>query len=103
MLDVFVDVVCVESLLDDPPPPPPPAATTAMKAMSTTISNPKLIVWGAAISAKSLASGSTRAILTTVRTAIARIRDRAPDAAAHLDQAVRTGTRCSYHPPNRPA
>ena len=55
---------------------------------------------------RQLGSESERARLNVtraIRTAIARIRDRAPDAAAHLDQAVRTGTRCSYHPPNRPA
>ena len=52
-----------------------------------------------------LGSDSERARLNVtraIRTAISRIRDRAPDAAAHLDQAVRTGTRCSYSPPNRP-
>ena len=42
-------------------------------------------------------------VTRAIRTAITRIRDRAPDAAAHLDQAVRTGTRCSYNSPNRPA
>jgi hypothetical protein len=55
---------------------------------------------------RQLGSESERARLNVtraIRTAIARIRDRAPDAAAHLDQAVRTGTRCSYRPPNRPA
>jgi hypothetical protein len=55
---------------------------------------------------RQLGSESERARLNVtraIRTAIARIRDRAPDAAAHLDQAVRTGTRCSYHPPSRPA
>jgi predicted ATPase len=55
---------------------------------------------------RQLGSESERARLNVtraIRTAIARIRDRAPDAAAHLDQAVRTGTRCSYHPPNRSA
>jgi AAA ATPase domain len=54
---------------------------------------------------RQLGSESERARLNVtraIRTAIARIRDRAPDAAARLDQAVRTGTRCSYHPPNRP-
>ena len=40
-------------------------------------------------------------VTRAIRTAISRIRDRAPDAAAHLDQAVRTGTRCSYSPPNQ--
>jgi hypothetical protein len=38
-------------------------------------------------------------VTRAIRSAIARIRDRAPAAAAHLDQAVRTGTRCSYSPP----
>jgi hypothetical protein len=38
-----------------------------------------------------------------IRNAISRIRDRAPEAAAHLDQAIRTGTRCSYSPPSRPS
>ena len=37
-----------------------------------------------------------------VDVAVEMIRDRAPDAAAHLDQAVRTGARCSYSPPNGP-
>src|SRR5690242_9132662 len=41
-------------------------------------------------------------VTRAIRSAIARIRDRAPAAAAHLDQAVRTGTRCSYFPPNHP-
>ena len=52
-----------------------------------------------------LGSESERArinVTRAIRTAIARIRDRAPAAAAHLDQAVRTGTRCCYSPPNRP-
>jgi hypothetical protein len=40
-------------------------------------------------------------VTRAIRSAIARIRDRAPAAAAHLDQAVRTGTRCSYSPPGR--
>ena len=51
-----------------------------------------------------LGSESERArinVTRAIRSAIARIRDRAPDAAAHLDQAVRTGTRCSYSLPNR--
>jgi hypothetical protein len=55
---------------------------------------------------RQLGSESERARLNVtraIRSAIARIRDRAPDAAAHLDQAVRTGIRCSYRPPNRPA
>jgi len=54
---------------------------------------------------RQLGSDSERARLNVtraIRTAIARIRDRAPDAAAHLDQAIRTGTRCSYIPPNQP-
>jgi hypothetical protein len=41
-------------------------------------------------------------VTRAIRSAIARIRDRAPAAAAHLDQAVRTGTRCSYSPPKHP-
>jgi hypothetical protein len=54
---------------------------------------------------RQLGADSERARLNVtraIRTAISRIRDRAPDAAAHLDQAVRTGTRCSYLPPDRP-
>jgi tetratricopeptide (TPR) repeat protein len=39
-------------------------------------------------------------VTRAIRSAIARIRDRAPAAAAHLGQAVRTGTRCSYSPPD---
>ena len=39
-------------------------------------------------------------VTRAIRAAIAKIRDRAPAAAGHLDQAVRTGTRCSYSPPN---
>ena len=53
---------------------------------------------------RQLGSESERARLNVtraIRTAISRIRDRAPDAAAHLDQAIRTGTRCSYSPPSR--
>ena len=53
--------------------------------------------------ARQLGAESERARLNVtraIRSAIARIRDRAPAAAAHLDQAVRTGTRCSYSPPN---
>ena len=52
---------------------------------------------------RQLGSESERARLNVtraIRTAISRIRDRAPAAAAHLDQAVRTGTRCSYTPPD---
>ena len=41
-------------------------------------------------------------VTRAIRSAIASIRDRAPAAAAHLDQSVRTGTRCSYSPPSRP-
>jgi predicted ATPase len=41
-------------------------------------------------------------VTRAIRSAIARIRDRAPATADHLDQAVRTGTRCSYSPPGRP-
>jgi AAA ATPase-like protein len=51
---------------------------------------------------RQLGSESERARLNVtraIRTAIARIRDHAPDAAAHLDQAVRTGSRCCYAPP----
>ncbi len=39
-------------------------------------------------------------VTRAIRSAIVRIRDRAPAAAVHLDQAVRTGTRCSYSPPD---
>jgi hypothetical protein len=35
-------------------------------------------------------------VTRAIRSAISRIRDRAPAAAAHLDQAIRTGSRCSY-------
>jgi hypothetical protein len=35
-------------------------------------------------------------VTRAIRSAISRIRDRAPDVAVHLDHAVRTGTRCSY-------
>jgi AAA ATPase domain len=38
-------------------------------------------------------------VTRAIRAAISRIRDRAPDAAAHLDATVRTGTRCCYTPP----
>ena len=41
-------------------------------------------------------------VTRAIRSAIARIRDRAPAAAAHLDRSVRTGTRCSYSPPDEP-
>ena len=53
--------------------------------------------------ARQLGAESERARLNVtraIRSAIARIRDRAPAAAAYLDQAVRTGIRCSYSPPN---
>jgi hypothetical protein len=40
-------------------------------------------------------------VTRAIRSAIAKIRDRAPAAAAHLDRSVRTGTRCSYSPPDR--
>jgi hypothetical protein len=49
-----------------------------------------------------LGSASERSrinVTRAIRSAIARIRDRAPDAAAHLDQTVRTGTRCWYSLP----
>jgi hypothetical protein len=51
-----------------------------------------------------LGSESERArinVTRAIRTAISRIRSRDPAAAAHLDQAVRTGTRCCYAPPGR--
>ena len=38
-------------------------------------------------------------VTRAIRSGIAKIRDRAPAAAAHLDRSVRTGTRCSYSPP----
>jgi hypothetical protein len=41
-------------------------------------------------------------VTRAIRSAVTRIRDRAPDAAAHLEAAIRTGNRCSYHPPGRP-
>ncbi len=53
---------------------------------------------------RQLGAESERARLNVtraIRTAISRIRHRVPDAAAHLDQAIRTGTRCSYSPPDR--
>jgi AAA ATPase domain len=46
-----------------------------------------------------LGSESERArvnVTRAIRSAIDRIRTHSPDAAAHLDQAVRTGTYCSY-------
>ena len=42
-------------------------------------------------------------VTRAIRSAIAKIRDRAPAAAAHLDRSVRTGTRCSYSPPDHPS
>ena len=48
-----------------------------------------------------LGSESQRArinVTRAIRSAIAKIRDRAPAAAARLDQTVRTGTRCCYLP-----
>jgi len=41
-------------------------------------------------------------VTRAIRAAIAKIHDRAPAAAAHLDRSVRTGTRCSYSPPDGP-
>ncbi len=41
-------------------------------------------------------------VTRAIRSAIAKIRDRAPAAAAHLDRSVRTGSRCSYSPPDHP-
>jgi hypothetical protein len=52
--------------------------------------------------ARRLGSESERArinVTRAIRSAISRIRHRAPDAAAHLDECVRTGTRCAYSPP----
>jgi hypothetical protein len=37
-------------------------------------------------------------VTRAIRTAISRIRDRAPGLGAHLERAIRTGTRCSYSP-----
>jgi hypothetical protein len=42
-------------------------------------------------------------VTRAIRSAIAKIRDRAPAAATHLDRSVRTGTRCSYSPPDHPS
>jgi hypothetical protein len=42
-------------------------------------------------------------VTCAIRSAIAKLRDRAPAAAAHLDRSVRTGTRCSYCPPYHPS
>ncbi len=56
--------------------------------------------------ARRLGSESERArvnVTRAIRSAISRIRHRAPDVAAHLDESVRTGTRCVYSPPSRPA
>jgi len=50
---------------------------------------------------RQLGSDSERARLNVtraIRSAISRLRDRAPAAAAHLDQTVRTGSRCCYLP-----
>jgi hypothetical protein len=55
--------------------------------------------------ARRLGSESERArinVTRAIRSAISRIRDRAPGVAAHLDETVRTGTRCTYSLPNRP-
>jgi hypothetical protein len=49
-----------------------------------------------------LGSESERArvnVTRAIRSAIDRVRTHNPDAAAHLDQAVRTGTHCSYTAP----
>ena len=35
-------------------------------------------------------------VTRAIRSAISRIHDHAPDAAAHLNQTIRTGSRCSY-------
>jgi hypothetical protein len=50
---------------------------------------------------RKLGSQAERARLNVtraIRTAIARIRDRAPQVAAHLDESIRTGNRCCYSP-----
>jgi AAA ATPase domain len=55
---------------------------------------------------RQLGSESERARLNVtraIRSAISRLRDRAPAAAAHLDHAVRTGSRCCYLPASPPA
>jgi hypothetical protein len=55
---------------------------------------------------RQLGSESERARLNVtraIRSAISRLRDRAPAAAAHLDQAIRTGSRCCYLPAGPPA
>lgn len=39
-------------------------------------------------------------VTRAIRSAIAKVRDRAPAAAAHLDRSIRTGTRCSCTPPD---
>ena len=54
---------------------------------------------------RQLGSESERArinVTRAIRSAISKIRDRAPDAAAHLDRTIRTGTRCSCNAPDRP-
>jgi AAA ATPase-like protein len=58
--------------------------------------------------ARRLGSESERArvnVTRAIRSAISRIRHRAPDVAAYLDESVRTGTRCVYSPDDqgRPA
>src|SRR5262249_47385510 len=53
---------------------------------------------------RQLGSDSERArlhVTPAITTAVGRIPQPAPDAAAHFDGAVRTGTRCSYTPPDR--
>src|SRR5262249_56613687 len=50
-----------------------------------------------------LGSESERArinVTRAIRSAISRIRDRAPEVADHLSRTVRTGNRCAYGPPN---
>jgi hypothetical protein len=37
-------------------------------------------------------------VTRAIRSAISRIRDRAPDLASYLEQTIRTGNRCSYRP-----
>jgi hypothetical protein len=49
-------------------------------------------------------SGRARINVTrAIRSAISRIRGRAPAAAAYLDHTIRTGTHCSYSPQNQSA
>ena len=53
-----------------------------------------------------LGSESERArvnVTRAIRSAIDRVRTHSPGAAAHLDQAVRTGTHCSYTPRYEPS